>query len=399
MSLTSKARDRQLRDEGLRRANPEEREDGHEFIRISARRGKLQCDGCPRTFKYACGLGNHRKHCAGQLAQLQADDGELEVHHEDDIDSNADGFCNGDDSDSNGDGDAGGEADPDVEEELADIPDQPSPISDLQCPGCMKVLGHQGALSTHRLHCKVVNGTRCDECGKSFDSKAALDGHSKVHSDKRRAVAAAAAAAAAAPAAAPAAAAPVPRVVQQPPATRFSQLTPEDREAMQHKNAERDKAEAADEAAVAAVEAADVLEHGIGMRDWRSEFAALPDDLGLGAAIVQESWSDDRGGSIWSAILEKLQAAQLGRGIDTDLSEAMKEKYRRTVGMLLAAGEQDGLHTEQELLTGVTTQLSRTRALLLHSLTQKSKDSKAYDVAEHLQRLRTVLTVSASACA
>ena len=393
MSLTSKARDCQWRDKGLRlrRANPEEREDGHDFIRISARRGKLQCDGCPRTFKYACGLGKHRKDCAGQLAQLQADDGDLEMHHEHDIDSNGDGDCNGDGSDSNGNGDADGEADPDVEEEhIADIPDQGSPISDLQCPGCMWVFGHQGALSTHRRHCKEVNGTRCDECDMSFDSKAALDGHnsSVVHSDKRRAAAAAAAAAA-----------PVPRVVQQPPATRFSQLTPEDREAMQHKNAERDKAEAADEAAVAAVEAADVLEHGIGMRDWQSEFAALPDDLGLGADIVQEAWSDDRGGSIWSAILEKLQAAQLGRGIDTDLSEAMKEKYRRTVGMLLAAGEQDGLHTEQELLTGVTTQLSRTRALLLHSLTQKSKDSKAYDVAEHLQRLRTVLTVSASACA
>ena len=190
-----------MRHEGWRRAGPEEREDGHEFIRIR-RRGKLQCDGCPRTFKNAWGLGAHRNHCAGQLAQLaqlQADDGDLEMHHEHDIDSNGDGDCNGDDSDSNGDGDADGEADPDVEEEhIADIPDQGSPISDLQCPGCMKVCGHQGALSTHRLHCKVVNGTRCDECEMSFDSKAALDGHNKVHSDKRRAVAAAAAAPAAA---------------------------------------------------------------------------------------------------------------------------------------------------------------------------------------------------------
>ena len=64
--------------------------------------------------------------------------------------------------------------------------------------------------------------------------------------------------------------------------------------------------------------------------------------------------------------------------------------------MLIAAGEASGLHTEEELLAGVIARRSRTRALLLHSLTKKSQEGKAYDVAEHLQRLRTVLAVSAS---
>ena len=390
MSFTSRER-RQLHAEGWRRAGPREREDGHELIRISVRRGKLECDGCSRTFKYARGLGNHRKHGQAQLAQQRPDDDDSEMHHADGIDGDGDGDGNGDDGDSNGhgDGDGDGEAGPDAEEEhIADIPDQVPPSTDLQCPGCMSVFGHKGALSTHQRHCKVLNHARCDECDVSFDSKAALDGHnSQVHSDRRRDAAIAVAAVAAAP---------VPRVVQQPPTTRFSELTPEDREAMQHKNAKRDKEDAADEAAVAAAEAADELEHDIGLRPWQSEFASMDDDLGLGATIVQEAWSDDRGEGIWSAILEKLQAAQLGRGIDTDLSDKQKGKYRRTVGMLIAAGEASGLHTEEELLAGVIARRSRTRALLLHSLTKKSQEGKAYDVAEHLQRLRTVLAVSAS---
>ena len=392
MSFTSIER-RKLRHEGWRRANPQEREDGHELIRISGGpRGNLHCDGCSRTFKNTRGLGSHRKHCQAQLPQQQSDDDDSEMHHAaDGIDGDEDEDRNGDDGGSNGHGDGhgDGEADPDAEQEhIADIPGQVPPSTDLQCPGCMSVFGHKGALSTHQRHCKVLNHARCDECDVSFDSKAALDGHnSQVHSDRRRDAAIAVAAVAAAP---------VPRVVQQPPTTRFSELTPEDREAMQHKNAERDKEDAADEAAVAAAEAADELEHDIGLRPWQSEFASMDDDLGLGATIVQEAWSDDRGEGIWSAILEKLQAAQLGRGIDTDLSDKQKGKYRRTVGMLIAAGEASGLHTEEELLAGVIARRSRTRALLLHSLTKKSQEGKAYDVAEHLQRLRTVLAVSAS---
>ena len=70
MSFTSRER-RQLHAEGWRRAGPREREDGHELIRISVRRGKLECDGCSRTFKYARGLGNHRKQFGLGLSRRQ----------------------------------------------------------------------------------------------------------------------------------------------------------------------------------------------------------------------------------------------------------------------------------------------------------------------------------------
>ena len=51
----------------------------------------------------------------------------------------------------------------------------------LKCGGCNKSFMHQGALSTHQIHCKRYNMRTCSDCGVRCKNPAALAAHSKVH--------------------------------------------------------------------------------------------------------------------------------------------------------------------------------------------------------------------------
>lgn len=68
-------------------------------------------------------------------------------------------------------------------DDLAEFPPLPVALGEHRCHGCQKTFKHGGALTTHLKTCKHLNIFVCMDCDphKAFSSKAALDGHRKVH--------------------------------------------------------------------------------------------------------------------------------------------------------------------------------------------------------------------------
>lgn len=237
--------------------------------------------------------------------------------------------------------------------------EEPFDLGILHCGGCTRTFKTAGALSTHRLHCKVLNHHTCAVCEQVFVSKAALDGHKRIHMPR-----------------------PPPRT---PPKTnKPSNPTPRKPRASTRASQanmpallERDNQL---EHAVEEVVRGDKLDHDLGLDSsvakealFRAR-AASDGCYGLSAHTIaqtiednQQLWSDT-----WEALIKKLQGAELGRGMNTKLKGGSLGSYRSAMQVLFTAGVGAKIDDSKELIADLCGVHSQTRPVIIEALTESS---------------------------
>lgn len=234
--------------------------------------------------------------------------------------------------------------------------EEPIDLGVLRCGGCTRTFKTAGALSTHRLHCKHLNRHTCTVCEEVFVSKAALDGHKRIHMPRR----------------------PPPKTPSK--TNKPSNPTPRKPRASKGNMAAFLECDNELEHVVEEVARDEKLEHDMGLDSSVAKEALLraraasDGCYGLSAHTIaqtiednQQLWSDT-----WQALLKKLQDAELGRGMNTKLKGGTLGSYGSAMQVLFTAGVAANIVDVKELIDDLCGVHSQTRPVIIEALTESS---------------------------
>lgn len=234
--------------------------------------------------------------------------------------------------------------------------EEPIDLGVLRCGGCTRTFKTAGALSTHRLHCKILNRHTCTVCEEVFVSKAALDGHKRIHMPRR------------------------PPTRTPPKTHKPSNPTLRKPRASRGDMCALHQADNQLEHAVQEVVGADKLSHDLGLDSSVAKEAlmraraASDGCYGLSAHNIAETIEDNQQlwSDTWQVLLQKLQGAALGRGMNTKLKGGSLGSYRSAMQVLFTAGVAAKIVDVKELIADLCADHSQTRPVIIKALTESS---------------------------